>query len=50
MKEKTIKTMKKKTGEELQQFLLFKRRGFVVENRKGKGSYKRQKKNWGTDE
>ena len=33
----------KKTGEELQQYLLFRKRGSIVKNRKGKGSYDRQK-------
>jgi hypothetical protein len=33
----------KKTGEELQQYLLFKKRGSRVENKKGKGSYRRKK-------
>lgn len=34
----------KKTGEELQQYLHFRKRGGVVENKKGKGSYKRKPK------
>lgn len=34
----------KKTGEELQQYLAFKKRGSIVQNKKGKGSYKRKKK------
>jgi hypothetical protein len=33
----------KKTGEELQQYLAFRRRGSKVANKKGKGSYNRQK-------
>ena len=33
----------KKEGEELQQYLQFKKRGSCVKNRKGKGSYNRQK-------
>ena len=33
----------KKTGEELQQYLHFRKRGSVVANKKGKGSYNRQK-------
>lgn len=47
-----IKTMKKenkidrrmfkKEGEELQQYLHFRKRGSVVQNKKGKGSYNRQ--------
>lgn len=32
----------KKTGEELQQYLHFRKRGHVNRNRKGKGSYNRQ--------
>ena len=40
----------KKTGEELQQYLAFKRRGSRVENKKGKGSYNRQKFKKGSDE
>ena len=36
------KSMFKKTGEELQQYLHFRKRGSVVENKKGKGSYNRQ--------
>lgn len=40
----------KKTSEELQQYLHFRKRGSVVENKKGKGSYKRKpkhnKKEW----
>lgn len=34
----------KMEGEELQQYLHFKKRGSVVENKKGKGSYKRHAK------
>lgn len=33
----------KKIGEELQQFLAFRRRGFSVPAKKGKGSYDRRK-------
>lgn len=33
----------KKTGEELQQYLHFRKRGSVAENKRGKGSYNRQK-------
>ena len=36
------KRMFKKTGEELQQYLAFKRKGSKVDNKKGKGSYNRQ--------
>lgn len=42
--EKLDKRIFKKKGEELQQYLLFKHRGSVVESRKGKGSYKRKPK------
>ena len=35
--------MFKKEGEELQQYLHFRKRGSVVQNKKGKGSYNRQK-------
>lgn len=42
--EKLDKRIFKKTGEELQQYLQFKKRGSKVENRKGKGSYKRKPK------
>lgn len=34
----------KKEGEELQDYLNFRKRGSKVENRKGKGSYKRNQK------
>ena len=34
----------KKTGEELQQYLAFKRKHFFVPAKKGKGSFKRQEK------
>lgn len=37
------KKMFKKTGEELQQYLAFKRKGFKVPSKKGKGSYNRSK-------
>lgn len=40
----------KKEGEELQQYLAFRKRGSVVENKKGKGAYKREKKNWGDEQ
>ena len=35
------KRMNKKTGEELQAYLQFRRRGFKVPAKKGKGSYNR---------
>ena len=34
----------KKTGEELQEYLQFRRRGSKVEPKKGKGSYSRKQK------
>lgn len=34
----------KKTSEELQQYLQFKRRGFAISAKKGKGSYSRKQK------
>lgn len=34
----------KKSPEELEQYMHFKKRGFRVENKKGKGSYKRHQK------
>lgn len=42
-KQKIDKRMFKKEGEELQQYLHFRKRGSTVENKKGKGSYNRQK-------
>ena len=42
--EKFDRRVLKKEGEELQQYLHFRRRGSVVENKKGKGSYKRKPK------
>lgn len=39
----------KKTGEELQQYLHFRKRGSVKENKKGKGSYNRQNFKKGID-
>ena len=35
------KEMFKKDKEELQQYLRFRKRGFIIKNRKGKGSYDR---------
>ena len=40
----------KKEGEELQQWLNFRKRGSVVENKKGKGAYNRQKMKRGDGE
>ena len=37
----------KKSHEELQLFLHFKKRGFKIENKKGKGSYNRKSKHKG---
>lgn len=37
------KSIFKKSKEELREYLQFKRRGFIVKNKKGKGSYNRQK-------
>lgn len=36
------KEIMKKTGEELQEYLAFHRRGSKIQNKKGKGSYNRQ--------
>ena len=41
---KIDKRMFKKSPEELQQYLHFKKRGFCIENKKGKGSYSRKQK------
>ena len=38
------KRMFKKSPEELQQYLHFKKRGFAIEKKKGKGSFKRNPK------
>lgn len=38
---KIDKRINKKTGEELQMYLAFRRRGFKVPTKKGKGSYNR---------
>ena len=42
--------MFKKEGEELQQYLHFRKRGSVVNNKKGKGAYSRQKMKRGDEE
>ena len=42
--------MWKMGSEELQDYLHFQKLGFVKENKKGKGSYKREKKNYAFDE
>jgi stalled ribosome alternative rescue factor ArfA len=45
MKQKQIdKRMFKKNAEELEQYMLFKKRGSIVESKKGKGSFKRKPK------
>ena len=41
-KKKVDRRMFKKEGEELQQYLHFRKRGGIVKNKKGKGSYNRQ--------
>ncbi len=41
--DKFDKRMNKKTGEELQQYLAWRRKGGKVPAKKGKGSYKRDK-------
>lgn len=41
---KVNKRIFKKSPEELQQYMMFKRRGSKVEAKKGKGSYSRKKK------
>jgi stalled ribosome alternative rescue factor ArfA len=43
-KKKIDKRIFKKSPEELEQYMQFKRRGSRVENRKGKGSYNRKPK------
>lgn len=44
-KEKELdKRMFKKSPEELEQYLHFKKRGFAIDNKKGKGSYTRKTK------
>ena len=42
--------MFKKEEEELQQYLHFRKRGSVVNNKKGKGAYNRQKMKRGDEE
>lgn len=46
-KQKIDKRMFKKTGDELQEWLQFSRRGSKVEAKKGKGSYTRKMKHKG---
>ena len=38
------KRMFKKTEEELQEYMTFRKRGFIIKNKKGKGSYSRKDK------
>ena len=49
-KNRIDRRMFKKEGEELQQYLHFRKRGSRVENKKGKGSYNRQKMKRGDKE
>lgn len=44
MNKKTYKQAMKRTGDELQEWLQFKRRGSSVQTKKGKGSYSRKQK------
>ena len=44
MKETSVKRMFKKSAEELEEYIKFKRHGFAVRPKKGKGSYTRKKK------
>lgn len=44
MKEKFDKRMFKKSPEELEQYMMFKKRGSSVKPKKGKGSFKRREK------
>ena len=46
--EKIDKRIFKKSPEELQLYLHFKKRGFKIENKKGKGSYQRKPKHIGS--
>ena len=50
MKNKTLdKRIFKKSPEELEQYMMFKRRGSKVEPRKGKGSFRRRPKHRNKD-
>lgn len=44
------KRVNKKSPEELQEYLAFRRRGFKVPAKKGRGSYNRKKMKRGVDE
>lgn len=46
--EKIDKRIFKKSPEELQLYLHFKKRGFKIENKKGKGSYQHKPKHTGS--
>ena len=46
---KLDKSIFKKSAEELQEYLKFKRRGFAVPNKKGKNSYSRKQKHRNQD-
>lgn len=48
-KKKVDKKIFKKSSEELEQYLYFKRRGSKVESKKGKGSYSRKIKHKNKD-
>lgn len=50
MEKKIDKRMFKKEGEELQAYLAFRRKGYKVPAKKGKGSYNRKKMKKGEDE
>lgn len=44
MKKEDLKNYTKKNAEELQEYLKFKRKGSKIRSKKGKGSFKRNKK------
>ena len=44
MEQKFDKRILKMTPQELEQHLQFRKKGFVIQNKKGKGSYKRKNK------
>ena len=44
MEKKFDKRIFKKNSEELQEYIFFKKRGFVVKSKKGKGSFQRKSK------
>lgn len=49
-KRKINKSMFKMSEEELQEYLHFKKRCFIVPNKKGKGSFRRKQKHSGREE